>query len=303
MGQLLPDNQALLWLENTHARVGIAPALGGALVCAEAQVNNRPVPLFRPWVGSDSGVLGVAQNLLLPFSNRLSGGGFSYAGVFHAVAANLPGEPCPIHGDAFQRTWQLVAKAEDHIRLQLANGHIGPFDYGAEVTYELQKNTLVSSLQVINRGIELPFGGGFHPWFRRDSSTEVCFKSTGIWLEDAQHLPTSHLPVDASPFSGFDRCRTLPAQLINNAFTGWNGLATIRQPANGVEITIRCGPPLDTLIIYSPDEHANFFCLEPVSHSVDAHNQSGTQGLVALASGETFQLSMTMSWSACPSEA
>ncbi|EWH01852.1 aldose epimerase family protein [Halomonas sp. BC04] len=40
---------------------------------------------------------------LLPWSNRISAGGFDWRGQHYPLAGNLAGEPLPIHGDGWQR--------------------------------------------------------------------------------------------------------------------------------------------------------------------------------------------------------
>ena len=48
-------------------------------------------------------------------------------------------------------------------------------------------------------------------------------------------------------------------------------------------------PPLSTYIVYSPSDKADFFCFEPVTHPVDAHNLPGgpeANGLSILAPQE-----------------
>lgn len=51
------------------------------------------------------------------------------------------------------------------------------------------------------------------------------------------------------------------------------------------------GPPLSTYILYSPSAESRFFCFEPVSHAVDAHNLPPgpeAHGLVVLTPGATL---------------
>ena len=53
----------------------------------------------------------LACNLLAPFSNRISGG-FDWRGSRRIeLAPNLRGESLPIHGDAFQRPWEVAKEA------------------------------------------------------------------------------------------------------------------------------------------------------------------------------------------------
>lgn len=234
------------------------------------------------------------MNLLLPFSNRISRP-FAFADRTHAVPANLPGEPFAIHGDGFQRAWTVDEQGPDRARLILSGG-IGPWAYQASVTYVLSPGGLDCALTMTNRAaVTLPFGGGFHPWFPRQSETRLGFRATGHWPQDARHLPATTGPVPAPPDLGFDPPGPLPAGWINTAFSGWDGTARIRQPGLNLSLTAR---GCDTLILYSPAADAPFFCVEPVSHPVDAHNLPGQPGLVPLAPGESLTLTLSLAWTA-----
>ena len=68
---------------------------------------------------------------LVPWSNRISGGGFQFDGRFHAVEPNVPGEPFPIHGDGFQRAWRIAGHSATEAELVLDDGAIGPYRYAA----------------------------------------------------------------------------------------------------------------------------------------------------------------------------
>ena len=56
-------------------------------------------------------------------------------------------------------------------------------------------------------------------------------------------------------------------------------------------LEIVADPPLSTYILYSPSGDSDFFCFEPVSHLIDAHNLpsgASANGLIILAPQETM---------------
>ena len=266
----------------------IDPNLGAGVVLLA--VAGLPVLSAGP--GRPQGAFAQGLNLLAPFSNRISRP-FAFGGQHRTVPANLPGEPCAIHGDAFQKAWTVAAQSNCAATLTL-RGEIGPFRYDARVTYELQDDALSVRLEVTNRaGITLPFGGGFHPWFPRSADTLIAFHATGHWPEDARHLPATDAPVETPPHWRFDNPAPLPPDWINCGFSGWDGRATITQA--GLTITLDA-PNLPTAILYSPGATAPFFCFEPVSHPVDSHNLPGQPGLVPLAPGASLAMAMNLSW-------
>ena len=93
-------------LNNARLSVGIVPELGAGLAWFDIRGEHERQPLFRSW--SQQGTrdpVELACFLLVPWSGRISEGGFSFDGAFHALDANMAGEPCPIHGNAWQRAW------------------------------------------------------------------------------------------------------------------------------------------------------------------------------------------------------
>lgn len=254
-------------------------------------------PVLRPWTGRlEDGPFALSCNLLVPFSNRISGGGFAYEGKHYSLAANLQGEACPIYGDAFQRPWRTVALTEGSAELRLGKGEIGPFRHSAAISYELSQGSLETRLSVTNTGdVVLPFGLGLHPWFPRDEDTRLQFCATGQWPEAPDHLPATKTPV---PFVGecpWQEPAPLPKGWINCGFSGWDGRTEITQgkAAKSLRIT---SEGLGTALLYSPSASADFFCFEPVSHPVDAHNLSGQPGLARLQPGDTLSARVSLIW-------
>lgn len=278
-------------LNDGRAGLVLAPEQGAAIARYDALVSgSTPVPLLKP--GDGTGTSGC--QLLVPWSNRISGGGFSFDGRFHPVEPNVPGEAFPIHGDGFQKPWRLARRTGTEAELVLEDGAIGPYLYKASVTYALRDGALEARLAVENRaGMRLPYGLGFHPWFPRDETTMLEAKARRIWLEDERHLPVSVVPVSERPAWDFARPAPLPAGWVNNGFDGWDRCATIIQPGQGIAVTVTASPELDVYILYSPSPDAGFFCFEPVSHPVDAHHG---EGLTPLEGGEAMSATMRLEW-------
>jgi aldose 1-epimerase len=106
-------------------------------------------------------------------------------------------------------------------------------------------------------------------------------------------MPAGRVPVGERPGWDFARARPLPIGWINNGFAGWTGTARVYWPEHGLQLTVTATPTLGTCIVYSPSEDAPFFCLEPVSHPVDAFHLPGMPGLQLLRPGERFEVACT----------
>ncbi len=285
----------MIVLASGGARAEVIPEMGGGL----AGLWVAGLPVLRPWSGRVAdGPFALACNLLVPFSNRISRP-FPFGGTLHPMAPNLPGEACAIHGDAFQRRWTVAAQGQDHATLALAAGEIGPFRYSAQVTYRLTPQALATRLSVTSTGpAALPFGLGLHPWFPRSADTRLAFAATGQWPETADHLPATQTPQPLKP-NPWEKPAALPDGWINMGFSGWDGQALVAQGPQAVPVRVTAAG-LETAILYSPSAQADFFCFEPVSHPVDAHNLPGQPGLTVLAPGESLMGAMTLTWTPSP---
>ncbi len=269
----------------------IVPSLGGGVARFDVAGTSGAINVFRPWPqggSADPNALGLY--VLAPWSNRISRGGFAFAGSFHPLTPNFAGEPFPLHGDAWQKAWAVAEHDAHRARLVLDDGRVGPFRYSAQLDYDLSSTELSVGMAIKNIGDRaLPFGAGFHPWLPRTPGTRLEAPAKSVWLEDAQHLPTRKEPVGSHPDWDFSAPRALPDGWINNAFAGWNWHATIAWHDRGLALDISARPPLDFYIVYSPSADASFFCFEPVTHAVDAHNLAPeAHGLVVLQPGATM---------------
>ena len=159
--------------------------------------------------------------------------------------------------------------------------------------YRLVVGALTMELAIVSRSpIALPFGFGFHPWFVRTRQTWLQAPAATVWLEDERHLPTGSASARQRSEWNFTSSRLLPAGWINNGFEGWSGAATIDWRDRDVRVVLTADARLSTYVLYSPSASADFFCFEPVSHPVDAHNLSdgrASHGLVTVAPGERVE--------------
>lgn len=266
--------RATVQLTDGSLAAEIVPSLGGGVARFDILRKGQRIELFRPWPKGgtdDPNALGLY--VLIPWSNRISGQGFSFGGQFYPLAPNFAGEPCPLHGNGWLSSWRVSAMNDRSMRLEHHADGPGPYRYEASLEYTLEVNEMTIRLVAINRAATaLPFGLGFHPWLPRTSATLLVAPAKSVWLEDARHLPTERVAIKSRPEWDFSSFRSLPTDWINSCFIGWNGCATILWEDRGLAFDVEGRPPLSAYILYSPSAQARFFCFEPVSHAVDAHN-------------------------------
>lgn len=274
------------------ARLSLNPEMGGGV--AGLWVDEMPV--LRPWSGKvEDGLFALASNILVPFSNRIDGG-FTCQSTFYPMHQNTDADPLAIHGDGFQKEWAVEDASENEAVLHLSMGDFGPFAYEARQTFLLTNDGLTQTLTMKNlAAVALPFGGGFHPWFPRTDKTRLQANAPDHWPEGEGSLPATASPQTPPADFDFADGKPLPDHWINCAFSNWDGQARITQGEDAVSFTLT-SDTLTTAVIYSPEPDCGFFCFEPVSHPVNAHNLPGMPGLKVLQPGESLSLDMHLDW-------
>jgi aldose 1-epimerase len=290
----------ILTLCDGAAEAVIVPELGAGLASYDVVGAGDRRPVVRPCRNpSAARPFDLASILLVPWSNRISGGGFTVAGKFHPLQPNLPGEPYPIHGNGFSSAWSLEDATATSAELSLMSEGPGPFRYAACASYALSAGALTMRLSVVNHAAwPLPFGLGFHPWIVRTPETLLQARAKRLVPETSDHLPSGEAPVSSRPDWNFAKPRSLPDGWINNAFLDWDGRMVVHWPDREITLEVAAEPPLTVYILYSPSHEADFFCFEPVTHAVDAHNASGgpeANGLSVLAPQESLSISCVWS--------
>jgi aldose 1-epimerase len=302
---MAPAPDRVYWLQHAGQRLGLLPGRGGAIaawrldhLAGTAASHRAPLDLLRPWSGS-ADTYSLASISLLPWSNRISGGGFVQDGVFHPLQANHAGEPYPIHGEGWLQSWHVTQQTANALEMCLdSDGFQGsPYAYRAEQGFVLHDDGMDQRLRITHIGaIPLPYGLGQHPWFLRSAGTRLRARAHGVWQAGVDSLPTQH-SASFAPGSDPNDGMSMNGTLIDNAYTGWSGQACISWPELGLELVVEHAEVLDRahddgyFIVYRPPQGSSF-CFEPVTHPVDAVHLDGRPGLRVLQPGESMSLNL-----------
>jgi aldose 1-epimerase len=281
----------IVQLESGNQRLQLAPALGGSIAAWDWKSADEWTPLFRPWDRCSEDLYTVACFPLAPWSNRITQGGFEHDGIFHPIKPNRAGEPYPIHGDGWLQPWQVAAQTDSSIRLALESHAFdgNPYHYRGTQTFTLLPNGLSIELEVTHLGEQpLPYGLGLHPYFVRNAATRLRAKTDGVWLSDADAIPTTHTGA-FPPTWDYNTPSPLEGPLIDNCFTGWDGEAVIAYPDRGLSLTLSMADSKGYLLMYRPPG-LPYFCIEPITHPIDAFHMPGRPGLSNLATGGSLSL-------------
>ena len=105
---------------------------------------------------------------LVPWSNRISGGGIEAGGRFWPLRPNWPGEPYPIHGDGWRRPWRVERHTEAEIVLTLDSKDAAAVRLPCSADLRAGRRRPDHAAFVVHRGaVPAPYGLGFHPWLPR----------------------------------------------------------------------------------------------------------------------------------------
>jgi aldose 1-epimerase len=285
-------------LRSGPARLDAVPFLGGGLLGYWWEIDGRR----HDWLlGSrEADVAGfsdlrLASFPLVPYSNRIRDGRFVFRGrtVDEPIA---PGHPHALHGHGWRLPWQVTSRSDEALAMEYEHrpdpGAAGwPWRYRAWQHLALTPQALTLQMGIENcADAPMPAGLGHHPYFPRTKESLVSATIAGIWWPEAGQLPVERIvpPPAADPRLGV----AVDSISLDHGYSGWDGSARIDWPERRAHLTMTADPALSTLVIYSPPKSA-FFCVEPVSHCIDAFNLAeqgmSDTGMRVLAPGEKWE--------------
>ncbi|WP_299394171.1 aldose 1-epimerase [Pelagibius sp.] len=271
---------------------------GGCITAFRWHREGNPIDWMRPAPSTASFAPTEAACFpLVPYSNRIREGRFSFEGESYQLAPNFPPERHAIHGHGWQNRWRAANQAADAVTLVFdypedsdGDGSDWPASYRAEQRFELSEQDLMVEIAVSNTGTRvMPAGLGLHPYFPRTPECRLTAAIGRMWESDAEVMPADLVvpPPDRDPSRGIQ-----PAKAgLDNCFTDFGGQAVMEWPEWGAKLTMTSEAVLGFLVVYTPPGE-RFFCVEPVSAITDAVNlaQQGRSdsGFRSLAPGARF---------------
>lgn len=272
----------------------LAPPLGGSIARLDYRDDRgERIMCLRGIEGGETSPLDHASFPLVPFSNRIRGGRFTFRGREVVLRPNLAGDPSPLHGQGWLSPWEVerLGGAEADLIFRHAAAE-WPWDYEARQNFALDADGLTVVLSCTNRSDEpMPCGLGQHPYFPCTGETRLDTAVDCAWTIDEHVLPVEKVPAEGR----YDlRNRLVCGQGLDHGFGGWNGLATI--DTQGVPFVVKLSSPDACFFqVYSPAS-GGFFVAEPVGHANAALNEPEEDwpelGIRVLAPGETMALTM-----------
>ncbi len=288
-------SDTVLTLAVGNLELVLNPSIGGSILAFDWLHAIHDRPILRKCNSSSQNVLDAASFPLVPFSNRIRGGRFTFRGYQVHLQPNMAGEASPLHGQGWLSAWRVDQATGD--RAVLSFHHEAgewPWDYEARQEFELDEAGF--SIRLICRNISeqpMPCGLGVHPYFPCGPDTRIDTRITDALTIDEHVLPVEKVPAEGR----YDlRDRLVCGQDLDNGFGGWAGDARMTDPQWPYELRLTS---LDAKFfqLYSPRE-GGIFVAEPVTHANAALNAPEAQwpelGMRVLEPGEAMSLDMRL---------
>lgn len=263
--------------------------------------------------------------VLFPFPNRLRDGILTANGQTYRLPLNDSTQANAIHGFAPRVPWRVLAThagsdaaaITGQFRLSIddpASRDLWPTDCILNLTYHLSPTALRVDAVVENPGSNpLPFGLGYHPYFRLPTAPDAAVDSfqlqsaaTTLWpLSDS--LPTG-VETALPPELDFRQSRAIGALAFDHLFggvevepvqsDGFRTIARLRSPGATESLAVEADATFGKLILFTP-VHRKAVAIEPYSCLTNAarlHEQIPNTGWRELPAGEQFAASVRYRW-------
>ena len=245
--------------------VELAPDRGGSV----ASFRAFGEPVFREAPADYADVLQAGSFPLVPYSNRIRDGVFRFRDREVRLAANLPPQKHPLHGQGWRSPWRVerAEAAEAELVFEHAPGE-WPWAYEARQRFSLDETGLTIALSVVNTSAEaMPAGLGQHPFFPSNAETVLSARVRQVLPVDAEVMPMGVVEPAEGRYDLHER--RIDGAGLDNGYEGWSGEAEVRWPDRGLAVKITADAVARRFQVYTPPE-GGVLCAEPVTHANDA---------------------------------
>jgi aldose 1-epimerase len=289
------NSPSLITLSAGALELAISPSTGGSIFSFDWAEDGRRTAILRKCHTRNENVLEAGSFPLVPYVNRIRGGSFNFRGREVRLAANMTGDPSPLHGQGWLAPWTIENAGPSHASLSFHHtAGEWPWEYRAEQAFALDERGLTLVLTCRNLAEEpMPCGLGQHPYFNCGPDTRIDTKVTHAWTIDEHVLPVAKVEATGR----FDLTdRAVCGQDLDHGFGGWGGSARMSDPDWPFDLELS-SPDARFFQLYSPAA-GGIFVAEPVSHANAALNAPEEEwpelGMRVLEPAEEMSLEMRL---------
>jgi aldose 1-epimerase len=300
----------------TGASAHVLPSYGFNLFDLKLPAAGEPRSLVVSEPGWEAQPQKPARHgfpVLFPFPNRIREGRYSWNGKDYQLPLGKP--PHAIHGFAADADWQVVEHAVSPAGATLLGRYqisrqspqmlpSWPGDLILEMRYTLAGRTLDLDITITNPGgDDVPYGLGFHPYFRLPFSSKGTLEQTRVvipagefWVLEGAIPTGERRPVDSrldfragQPMAGLQLDDVLTA-LEPKAAAGGDRWTTCRLIDDSLqaELQLLFDANFREIVVFTPPGSPDVIAVEPYTQTTDAihlHERGIDGGLRLLKHG------------------
>lgn len=292
-------------IENDLWQIGLVPSTGGSVAFGRVRLGGTWVDVLRPTPDDKlTDVWQTASFPLVPWSNRVAEGLFSFGGKNHQLRVNFA-DGTAIHGTGIEFPWDVVESSPTAVTLEFDSrkfaGVNWPWHFTSRFGYALEGDRFVWHMAVTNVDTEpFPAGLGHHPYFEREIGVGGAAQlqlNCGQVYPAVGCIPTGPAQ-DLDARVDFRQLRPLGTEFVDDCWTARSSstIATVEYPG-ALTLDVEAGALLEHAVVYIP-QGETIFALEAVTNAnngfnLEAQGASGT-GVFVLQPGETKETSFTL---------
>lgn len=250
--------------------------------------------------------------VLFPFPNRMRAGSFAFEGKTFQLPLNEASGKHAIHGFTPRVPWRVIglgvtaesAFVTGEFQISKDAPHAvacWPADARLRLTYRLSASALRVEAEVdAADGKALPFGLGYHPYFRAPGGASdiadwvLTAHAADVWAS-ADNLPTGKKGPAPAPLD-FQAGRPVGSTHLDTPYgtlsPHMGTIATLEAPSQTTRLIVAVDPAFRELLLFTP-LHRKAVAIEPYTCATDAANLEAVQGIDAgwrvLPAGTVFR--------------
>ena len=218
--------------------------------------------------------------ILFPWPNRIAGSRFTWGGADYELPVTEAATGASLHGFACHSPWRVLEVGEHHVTGEFllsrdAPGQQWPADAGLRITYEVGPRALIISSEVFaGDDRDLPFGLGFHPYFRvpgRFDRWRLQCDASATWPL-AQMVPTGDV-IAVPARLDFRNPRHLRDDHLDDVLTGLPATDAMAPRAalmcEQSALTVSSDPTFREYVVFTPASR-DAVAIEPYTCTTDA---------------------------------
>ena len=270
----------------------LAPSVGGS-IAALAYDGQDMLRRASPEAMTGAEAREMASFPLVPFSNRIEHGRFTFEGREIVLAPNMDDHPHPLHGAGWRAAWDVADETPTSAALTYMHEEgAWPWRYQARQDFDLAGDILTVRLGLTNLSDRpMPAGLGHHPYFPRTPGVTLTTGVTHLWEATSEQIPIRQVALPAA--LDFRQGLAIEDLDLDHCFAGWSRDALIAWPGLRYRLRMSGDATLKHLVVYTP-RGRDFFCVEGVENMNNAFNwmsRGVPTGVHVLAPGATHAVS------------